>query len=65
MKSSQFRIMKSTYYSNNKAEFEEYTICMNSREVCSGVREDIEELYEQLTVALYDHKEAEHEKTEK
>lgn len=46
-------------------EFEEYTICMNSREMCSGVREDIEELYEQLIIALYDHKEAEHEKTEK
>ena len=33
--------------------------------LCSGVREDIEELYEQLTMALNDHKETKNEKAAK
>lgn len=61
MNKPQFRIIKSTYYSNNKPEFEEYCVYMNSRAICSGVREDIEELYEQLTIALNDRKEVKSE----
>nr|DAO79080.1 MAG TPA: hypothetical protein [Phycodnaviridae sp.] len=65
MSKLRFRVEKSSYYSGGKKENEEFTIYGYGDMLCSGVREDIEELYEQLTMALNDHKETKNEKAAK
>nr|DAO98111.1 MAG TPA: hypothetical protein [Caudoviricetes sp.] len=64
MNKSRFRIEKTTYYSFGKKESEEFTIYgYSDKMLCSGERESIEELYQQLTLALNDHKETKNERT--
>lgn len=63
MNKPRFRIAKTSYYTDGEKEYEEYDIYGYSKILCSADRKDIEELYQQLTLALNDHKETKNERT--
>ncbi|WP_455673750.1 hypothetical protein [Phocaeicola sp.] len=52
-----FRIIKSSFYSNGEKDWEDFSILMYNHQICSADRKEIEELYQQLTLALNDKKE--------
>lgn len=51
-----FRIGKSSYYSGEIKDLEEYSVYMNSKPICNCMREELLELRELLNLALNDQK---------
>ena len=57
-----FKVLKYSYYSGGKKDLEQYEISMYGNDGMMCTREELIELQEQITLALNDQKEVEHEK---
>lgn len=57
-----FKVDKLSCYQNGTRDFEDFTIYMNGKLILSAYRDQVEELVQELTTALNDKKEEEHEK---
>lgn len=57
-----FKVLKYSYYSGGKKNLEQYEISMYGNDVLMCTRKELIELQEQITLALNDQKEVEHEK---
>ena len=55
-----FKISKNVLYSEMENELEDYIIIMNSKEVMTCMRNELEELQSLITLALNDRKEEKH-----
>lgn len=61
MRTPIFRVEKLTCYVGGQREHEEFTVLKVGRESFCASREELEELQRQITLALNDRKEADHE----
>lgn len=61
MRTPAFRIEKVVCYTDNKREFEDFTILKVGQGSFCASREELEELQKQITMALNDRKEADNE----
>ena len=52
-----FRVQKTSYYNKNGLFIEEFQICMNGRDGIMCQREEFEDLYKIMGIALNDRKE--------